>query len=127
KFLVLSRVLLINLDFADRFILNCYFFFQAEDSIRDRNVTGVQTCAFRSRIACDIQNAVFLFRKSCIRETFESAAKLGELIKVVGSKESCAGKGTEEVSRLLIVWRTLLGTCLAIHKNMHVAVSCFVK
>src|SRR5699024_11596441 len=30
-----------------------YFFFQAEDGIRDRNVTGVQTCAlpiFRSRI-----------------------------------------------------------------------------
>src|SRR5207249_7301379 len=25
------------------------FFFQAEDGIRDRNVTGVQTCAFRSR------------------------------------------------------------------------------
>src|SRR5207249_8550905 len=26
-----------------------FFFFQAEDGIRDRNVTGVQTCAFRSR------------------------------------------------------------------------------
>src|SRR5699024_8731803 len=25
------------------------FFFQAEDGIRDRNVTGVQTCALRSR------------------------------------------------------------------------------
>src|SRR5437868_9061195 len=24
---------------------NWYFFFQAEDGIRDRNVTGVQTCA----------------------------------------------------------------------------------
>src|SRR5699024_11915739 len=24
---------------------SCYFFFQAEDGIRDRNVTGVQTCA----------------------------------------------------------------------------------
>ena len=24
------------------------FFFQAEDGIRDRDVTGVQTCAFRS-------------------------------------------------------------------------------
>src|SRR5699024_12023515 len=23
----------------------CFFFFQAEDGIRDRNVTGVQTCA----------------------------------------------------------------------------------
>src|SRR5437868_7456562 len=25
--------------------LFCFFFFQAEDGIRDRNVTGVQTCA----------------------------------------------------------------------------------
>ena len=25
-----------------------YFFFQAEDGIRDRDVTGVQTCALRS-------------------------------------------------------------------------------
>src|SRR5699024_12038538 len=25
--------------------VNHYFFFQAEDGIRDRNVTGVQTCA----------------------------------------------------------------------------------
>src|SRR5699024_11406958 len=25
--------------------LTCNFFFQAEDGIRDRNVTGVQTCA----------------------------------------------------------------------------------
>ena len=24
---------------------NCFFFFQAEDGIRDRLVTGVQTCA----------------------------------------------------------------------------------
>src|SRR5699024_12043697 len=26
-------------------LLSYYFFFQAEDGIRDRNVTGVQTCA----------------------------------------------------------------------------------
>src|SRR5699024_12019373 len=25
--------------------MHCLFFFQAEDGIRDRNVTGVQTCA----------------------------------------------------------------------------------
>src|SRR5690625_675938 len=34
------------------FIFNCiffYFLFQAEDGIRDGHVTGVQTCAFRSR------------------------------------------------------------------------------
>src|SRR5699024_11648326 len=27
------------------FFYFCFFFFQAEDGIRDRNVTGVQTCA----------------------------------------------------------------------------------
>src|SRR5699024_11386169 len=27
------------------YIFICFFFFQAEDGIRDRNVTGVQTCA----------------------------------------------------------------------------------
>src|SRR5437667_5824483 len=27
------------------FFLSCIFFFQAEDGIRDRDVTGVQTCA----------------------------------------------------------------------------------
>src|SRR5699024_11681655 len=26
-------------------VMYCFFFFQAEDGIRDRNVTGVQTCA----------------------------------------------------------------------------------
>src|SRR5699024_12055425 len=27
------------------YLYYCFFFFQAEDGIRDRNVTGVQTCA----------------------------------------------------------------------------------
>ena len=27
------------------FFVFCFFFFQAEDGIRDRDVTGVQTCA----------------------------------------------------------------------------------
>src|SRR5207249_8766194 len=31
------------------FVFFFFFFFQAEDGIRDRNVTGVQTCLFRSR------------------------------------------------------------------------------
>src|SRR5207249_9509901 len=30
-----------------------FFFFQAEDGIRDRNVTGVQTLLFRSRLVPD--------------------------------------------------------------------------
>src|SRR5207249_5988880 len=35
-----------------------FFFFQAEDGIRDRNVTGVQTCALPISASC----AVFAFR-----------------------------------------------------------------
>src|SRR6266851_5589648 len=31
------------------FVFFFFFFFQAEDGIRDRDVTGVQTCLFRSR------------------------------------------------------------------------------
>src|SRR5699024_11972326 len=40
------------LSVTDVFYCCCFmrfFFFQAEDGIRDRNVTGVQTCALRSR------------------------------------------------------------------------------
>src|SRR5207249_7635213 len=32
-------------DIGSYFCVFCFFFFQAEDGIRDRNVTGVQTCA----------------------------------------------------------------------------------
>lgn len=35
--------------------------------------------------------------------------------------------GTEELSRLMIVWLTFLGTSLAIHEKMHLAVNFFVN
>lgn len=35
--------------------------------------------------------------------------------------------GTDELSRLLIVWLTFLGTSLAFHDKMHLAVNYFVK
>src|SRR5690625_2111957 len=35
--------------------------------------------------------------------------------------------GTEEVSRLLVVWLTFLGTSLAIHEKLHLSVGFFVK
>lgn len=35
--------------------------------------------------------------------------------------------GTEELSRLMIVWLTFLGTSLAIHEKLHLAVTFFVK
>src|SRR5699024_11518622 len=52
--------------FLRLFLLMCYFFFfffQAEDGIRDRNVTGVQTCAlpiFRIRHALVLLNSTAL-------------------------------------------------------------------
>src|SRR2546430_6027628 len=39
----------------------CFFFFQAEDGIRDLTVTGVQTCAlpisgsYRAELACELR------------------------------------------------------------------------
>src|SRR5207249_6016964 len=36
--------------FINVYVCLVFFFFQAEDGIRDRNVTGVQTCALRSRM-----------------------------------------------------------------------------
>src|SRR5699024_195218 len=35
-------------------IVVCCFFFQAEDGIRDRNVTGVQTCALPISPTCEL-------------------------------------------------------------------------
>lgn len=35
--------------------------------------------------------------------------------------------GTDEISRLLIVWLTFLGTSLAFHEKMHLAVNFFLK
>src|SRR5699024_11582893 len=34
----------------------CFFFFQAEDGIRDRNVTGVQTCALPISVETAVAN-----------------------------------------------------------------------
>src|SRR5699024_11360269 len=38
---------------------HCFFFFQAEDGIRDRNVTGVQTCA----LPISLPNTVLMMPK----------------------------------------------------------------
>src|SRR6266446_2540828 len=40
-----------NVYFSGRVFGRFFFFFQAEDGIRDYKVTGVQTCAFRSLLA----------------------------------------------------------------------------
>ena len=35
--------------------VKCFFFFQAEDGIRDIGVTGVQTCALPILIICQVR------------------------------------------------------------------------
>src|SRR5699024_12223813 len=55
----LSSCLLIMFFLLSLCLFIFFFFFQAEDGIRDRNVTGVQTCALpisfcKARMACPI-------------------------------------------------------------------------
>src|SRR5699024_11330183 len=40
-----------------------FFFFQAEDGIRDRNVTGVQTCALPISLSVYFSPALFIIKK----------------------------------------------------------------
>src|SRR5207247_6269719 len=49
--------------FTPHRVLVCYFFFQAEDGIRDPLVTGVQTCALPI-LNTDEHGSVLLSRKS---------------------------------------------------------------
>src|SRR5438067_7200999 len=44
--------------------LYLFFFFQAEDGIRDRNVTGVQTCALPIILAVSATRVPFIMAKS---------------------------------------------------------------
>src|SRR5207237_3861798 len=46
-----------QLSHKSRFVLFVFFFFQAEDGIRDSSVTGVQTCALPISIALAIARA----------------------------------------------------------------------
>ena len=41
------------------FFFGCFFFFQAEDGIRDRDVTGVQTCALPILCSYSVSAVVF--------------------------------------------------------------------
>src|SRR5699024_11760200 len=50
------------------------FFFQAEDGIRDRNVTGVQTCALPISPQC--KHAVFWLMQWYQADFFASAGRL---------------------------------------------------
>lgn len=47
-------------------------------------------------------------------------------VQVVSRSIKVSLPGTEELSRLLVVWLTFLGASLAIHEKMHLAVNYFV-
>src|SRR2546423_13207555 len=49
----------------------CFFFFQAEDGIRDKLVTGVQTCALPIFGTLDWVTKEFLLREFCRSEKLE--------------------------------------------------------
>src|SRR5699024_12007490 len=56
----------------------CLFFFQAEDGIRDRNVTGVQTCALP--ILKSRESIKFRLRRRLIRLELLSLTRLPQLL-----------------------------------------------
>ncbi|WP_017549726.1 TRAP transporter small permease [Salinicoccus carnicancri] len=49
------------------------------------------------------------------------------LLQVISRVSDIFVPGTEELARLLIVWLTFLGSSLAIHEKMHLAVNYFVR
>ena len=49
-----------------------FFFFQAEDGIRDRDVTGVQTCAFRSLSIDKIPFLILITLLTFLKYLFDS-------------------------------------------------------
>src|SRR5699024_12020654 len=81
---------------------NLFFFFQAEDGIRDRNVTGVQTCALPISIndICAPQQLAHLFKYDTIHGTFDGDVSAddkalyinGKQINVYRSEERRVGK-----------------------------------
>src|SRR5207237_2617482 len=64
-----------------------YFFFQAEDGIRDSSVTGVQTCAFRSRAGVQRSKAQRPMAKKLSRRS-----RLTHPLAQIG-RASCRGRG----------------------------------
>src|SRR5207244_8015599 len=60
-------------------LLSCFFFFQAEDGIRDDLVTGVQTCVFRSAGGAIINRADDSLRYSDDLDIFHDAAEAVKL------------------------------------------------
>src|SRR5699024_11401485 len=68
----------------------CNFFFQAEDGIRDRNVTGVQTCALPILIA-GIAGAMFyqsIYKVFRMNSTVGRGVGLGSSSHAIGTAKA---------------------------------------
>src|SRR5699024_11387517 len=72
--------LLLNCNSIDFIYLFSFFCFQAEDGIRDRNVTGVQTCALPICHDCDTTTVIVIARTgvALITPGFAAAVRLDE-------------------------------------------------
>src|SRR5437868_11726303 len=74
--------------FICSFFIFLFFFFQAEDGIRDRNVTGVQTCALP---ICKEE------RKLLRGDLFNDVVPVGDDIDVVASQDEEFGELPEKI------------------------------
>src|SRR5699024_12223475 len=66
----------------------CFFFFQAEDGIRDRNVTGVQTCA--------LPICILNFKRKTALLLFTIITAM--VLTACGDDKKRSDKGTDSVS-----------------------------
>src|SRR5437868_12967624 len=77
------------------FIFFFFFFFQAEDGIRDRNVTGVQTCA----LPISVQVDKMAIRRAALTKRigdFQSMKPAIRNIEPLGDKDPAEGTRSEE-------------------------------
>src|SRR5437867_13216929 len=84
-------------------MINFFFFFQAEDGIRDRTVTGVQTLLFRSRRS----RGIHLARGRC-GDRVRAARRGGGVGARVGGGN---GRARSEERRVGEEWRWGGGGC----------------
>src|SRR5699024_12434692 len=78
----------------------CVFFFQAEDGIRDRNVTGVQTCA----LPISVGTPVGIDAATCgprAQRMNESARRMSRAPRIpeTGSSRACLPRTRTQIGR----------------------------
>src|SRR5207249_6391407 len=91
-----------------------FFFFQAEDGIRDRNVTGVQTCALPISGVADIGGGGAARRREMERldrRLSEAAAALARLDELAGKNERSLVERDSAVLRLIFTYEAVWKAC----------------